>query len=78
MPKQKYVVKEDSKSKPFQGDGGEMVPWFYTKLLRVSDGVSIEAGGKMGFKKDEEVVLEIEKIEKDNGGFRYKILSSAF
>lgn len=73
---QEYEILKDSKDGSFQGDEGEKINYYYTKAMRVSDGVTLEFGGKLQFKKGEKKNLEIEKSERADGkGFRYKLVS---
>lgn len=75
MP-EKYLILRDSKDGSFQGEEGEKVIYFWTKARRISDAVTIEFGGKLPHKKGEELELDLEKTERENGkGFRYKEIS---
>jgi hypothetical protein len=70
---EKYLILRDSKDGSFQGEEGEKVPYFWTKAKRLSNGVSLEFGGKISHKKNEELELDLEKTERADGkGFRYK------
>jgi len=55
--------------KPFQGDGGEQVDYYWTKGVRLSDGVSIEWGGRKDHTAEigQEVICNVEKRESDRG-----------
>lgn len=71
---EKYTIKR-VKDGSFDGDDGR-VPYFWVKLLRLSDGVTLEAGSKRGdFEQGDTLELEVEKTELGNGKFRYKIVS---
>lgn len=62
------------KARPFDGDDGEKIPYFWTKATRKSDGVTIEFGGRVDHTEDldKELDLDIEKTERANGKFGYK------
>jgi len=56
----------------FQGRDGEEVEYYWTKGLRVADGVTIEFGGKVKFIEGEEIEITLEKTEQAGGTYRYK------
>jgi len=67
----RYKIK-DVKEKPFTGEDGEKIPYFWYKAERISDGVTLTIGSKNGdLKIGEEEDLDVEKREKIRGGFTY-------
>jgi len=67
----KYKIK-DVKEKPFTGENGEKIPYFWYKAERISDGVTLTFGSKNGnLDIGSETDLDIEKREKTGGGFTY-------
>jgi len=59
----------------FQGRDGEPVEYYWTKGIRLADGVTIEFGGKEKFVEGQEVEITLEKTEVAGGSYRYKQIS---
>jgi len=68
---EKLIIKKVN-TKPFEGKDGVMIPYHWYKAFRPKDGVTIEFGGTQKFDIDQEVNIDLEKIETVRGGFRYK------
>lgn len=68
----KITKKKDS---PFTNSDGDTMDYFWYNAERLSDGVNFRFGSQNGqHKVDEEVDLEIEKYERENGKIAYKEL----
>lgn len=68
---EKIIIKKANK-KPFQGEDGEFIDYFWYKGFRIKDGVTIDIGSIKDHALDSEVSMDLEKIETAKGGFRYK------
>jgi len=71
MP-QKYKIKKVTE-KPFRGDDGEDISYFWYRALRLSDNTTIQFGSTFGgLKEGETYDLEIEKYERVGGRLGYR------
>lgn len=67
------VILKSRKASPFTNDDGEEMQYFWYKAERLSDNVTIRFGSQEGgHVLDEELDLDIEKYERDNGKIGYK------
>jgi len=58
--------------KPFRSSEGEMIDYYWYKGRRTKDEAVIEFGSTVGHELGETLDLNIEKVEKPDGTFRYK------
>jgi len=58
--------------RPFVGNEGKEISYYWYKGLREGDGVTINFGSKNEFSLNDEVDLDLEKTELANGKFQYK------
>jgi len=61
------------KNKPFTKDDGSTLDYFWYRALRLSDHVTFQFGSmEGGHPVNQELDLNIEKTEKNGGGYGYK------
>jgi len=71
----KMIVKILSKrEKPFKGDDGKMIPWYWYKAERTSDALALEIGSSQSYEESDEEEMELQKVERQDGKFWYKEL----
>lgn len=56
----------------FTSGNGEEINYFWYKALRRSDDVTLEFGSSNEYKINDEIEIELEKIEISGGKYRYK------
>jgi len=62
----------ECKAKPFSGEEGEQIAYFWHKAERADNGVTISFGSKREHAVGEESTFELEKSEGADGKARYK------